>query len=47
MKQVDTSILWNSHTAQGRSTRIGEQPDQTNKDNSTNYYDTPMYVVDV
>ena len=24
-----------------------EEPDQTNTDNSTNYYDTPKYVVDV
>ena len=28
-------------------TRIGEEPDQTNTDNSTNYCDAPKYVVDV
>ena len=30
-----------------RCTRIGEEPDQKNADNNTDYYGTPKYVVDV
>ena len=43
-----SSIASNSLTAQVRcNTRVGEEPNQTNTDNSTNYYDTPKYAVDV
>ena len=43
----DNVVEGNSQTAQVRCTRIGEEPDQPNADNNTNYYDTPKYFVGV
>ena len=44
---MDTSIVRNSQKAQVRYTSIREEPEKISTDNSTNYYDTPKYVLDV
>ena len=46
---MDTFCCVKQSDSQVRCTGIGGDPNQrnTDKDNSTNYYDTPKYVVDV
>ena len=44
---MGTCKVLNRQTAQVHCTRIAKVLDHTNTDNSTNYYDTPMYVVNV
>ena len=43
---MDTSSVKQSDSPSTLDT-YWEEPDQTSTDNSTNYYDTPKYVVDV
>ena len=43
---MDTSSVKQSDSPSTLDT-YWEEPDQTRTDNSTNYYDTPKYVVDV
>ena len=46
-EQVESSCCVKQSDSPSMLGTYQEEPDQTNTDNSTNYYDTPKYVVDV